>query len=195
VSIYSCSKCGVMIMSNAPTSLCPDCDKRLDDRLARFQNLIADLEHQCQEAWAQVSKLEQDIKDTGGAERYPKRVAAPKRPGVESHRCTLSSRDARMRAETRDEGGVMSTSPPSALTITTTERGFHEYGDSLFCCYGTEIRVYESSACSPHVWLALIQHELIPQGESAYAHLNEEQVLALIERLRAWLNKLSGRRE
>ena len=93
----------------------------------------------------------------------------------------------------------MSSDPKGPLEIQVTNRGFHEYGQPVICTYGSEIRVYESSAASgPHVWLKVkcadvsLHHQ--PPGEGT-AHLNEEQARAVIERLQAWLDEIPTRWE
>ena len=53
-----------------------------------------------------------------------------------------------------------------------SERGFQQYG-GVRCSYGTEVRVVESSAVEPHVWLfAKEDPEILTSGEGASsAHL------------------------
>jgi hypothetical protein len=66
-------------------------------------------------------------------------------------------------------------------------RGFHQYGEPFQCTYGTTVDVYESSAAmEPCVWLKLTQGGSLhfEEGEGV-AHLDQEQVLALIARLQA----------
>ena len=85
------------------------------------------------------------------------------------------------------------------IEITETSRGFHIYGEPVVCTYGSEIRVYESSAGDvPHVWLSVkcdgVSLHDQPEGEGA-AHLNENQARSLIARLQAWVDEIPSRWE
>jgi hypothetical protein len=84
------------------------------------------------------------------------------------------------------------------VEITTrSDRGFHQYGEDHRCCYGTKIRVYESSSAEgPHVWLALEQDVTVlnkPEPGIAHAHLDEAQARILIARLQAWVDEIPTR--
>lgn len=81
--------------------------------------------------------------------------------------------------------------------VTRGDRGFHGYGGSVVCTYGTTVMVYESSsALGPHVWLNVKVDPLRltdqPAGEGA-AHLNEEQARALVARLQTWIDEIPKR--
>lgn len=83
------------------------------------------------------------------------------------------------------------------VEVTENCRGFHIYGDTVVCTYGTRVRVYESSSASgPHVWLNLLcDPEMLTKqaaGEGT-AHLNEEQARALVARLQAWIDEIPTR--
>jgi hypothetical protein len=66
-----------------------------------------------------------------------------------------------------------------------SQRGF-KYLAPITCTYGTEVRVYESSAAeSPHLWVALKETRLEGRGE-AHAHLSFEQARELRDQL-DWL--------
>ena len=85
------------------------------------------------------------------------------------------------------------------IEITETTRGFHLYGEPFECSYGTQVRVYESSAAmAPHVWLALKVRPDMEQAHTvgeASAHLNRTQAIALVARLTAWLDEIPSRWE
>lgn len=83
------------------------------------------------------------------------------------------------------------------IEIAKTNRGFHIYGEPVVCTYGSEIRVYESSAATgPRVWLSVkcdgISLHDQPEGEGT-AHLDENQARALIARLQAWVDEIPSR--
>lgn len=80
---------------------------------------------------------------------------------------------------------------------TTSDRGFHQYGEPFCCTYRTRLRVYESSSAeAPHVWLHMQSDLTVLRDEQrgeATAHLNEEQARALIARLQSWLDEIPAR--
>jgi hypothetical protein len=76
------------------------------------------------------------------------------------------------------------------------DRGFHQYGETQVCSYGSHIDVYESSAASgPHVWIKINERAWCTRPElgEATAHLNPEQARLLIERLQVWLKEIPDR--
>lgn len=83
------------------------------------------------------------------------------------------------------------------VTITTTQRGFHRYGEPVICTYGTKVEVYESSSAEgPHVWLNLecdMENLRSQKAGEGTAHLNEEQARAVIARLQTWLDEIPSR--
>ena len=79
----------------------------------------------------------------------------------------------------------------SDIEITTTSRGFHQYGSSVETTYGHDVKVYESSAASgPHVWLSIDPG--VPTDVLA-AHLNEVPARSVVARLQAWLDEIPTR--
>lgn len=81
--------------------------------------------------------------------------------------------------------------------IVRGDRGFIGYGQPFDCTYGTSVETYESSSAEgPHLWLALrggeaLRARAVP-GE-AHAHLDEDQVRALRDRLQAFLDDIPSR--
>lgn len=83
------------------------------------------------------------------------------------------------------------------IPITSTNRGFHIYGDPVDTGYGAEITVYESSAAmGPHVWLAVTPGSVTPdETGQVTAHLDIEAADAVIARLQAWRDEVPDRWE
>lgn len=83
------------------------------------------------------------------------------------------------------------------IKITSSERGFHDYGESVVDSYGTTFYVRESSSASgPHVWVFVEENLMIftrAEAGKASLHLDKDQAQALITRLQAWLNEIPER--
>lgn len=102
-----------------------------------------------------------------------------------------SQRQQRQRSKKRNSAAAIE-------RIVRGDRGFIGYGQPFDCTYGTSVETYESSSAEgPHLWLALQETNLAANGKGvpgqAHAHLNEDQVRALRDRLQAFLDDVPSR--
>lgn len=72
----------------------------------------------------------------------------------------------------------------AAVEVKYSSRGFKHF-DPVEDTYGGNVRVYESSsACEPHIWLAVEQApEITPELGVAHSHLTLEQAKQVIAQL------------